>query len=245
MKILLLAGSGEARTLGTELIALGHDVTASLAGVTRQAIKYTVNTRTGGFGGDAGFGAYLTKHKPDLVIDATHPFAAKVSKRSHRICAEMDVPYLQLMRPEWEQQQGDKWFLINEPKDARAHISARATVFLATGRQTLEEFDNLADCHLICRQIDPPEGPFPFPNGQFLIGRPPFTIEDEIRLFRDLQVDVLVVKNAGGAASKSKLDAARALGLPVIMIKRPPCLDTEIVATVDDALAWVSNFADH
>jgi precorrin-6A/cobalt-precorrin-6A reductase len=113
-------------------------------------------------------------------------------------------------------------------------------VFLATGRQTLEAFAGLADCRLICRQIDPPDGPFPFPNGAYLLGRPPFSIADEVGQFTRLGVDWLVVKDAGGAASRTKLDAARDLGLPVLMIRRPPQPEAERVETVAAALDWLA-----
>jgi precorrin-6A/cobalt-precorrin-6A reductase len=114
-----------------------------------------------------------------------------------------------------------------------------ATVFLATGRQTLQGFSNMAGRRLICRQIDVSEGPFPFENGEFLIGRPPFPVDAEIALFARLGVDWLVVKNAGGALSISKLVAARLTGLPVLMIRRPDNPDCARVETVGAALAWL------
>ena len=112
-------------------------------------------------------------------------------------------------------------------------------MFLATGRQTLDQFANLEGRHLICRQIDPPDSPFPFPSGEYRIGRPPFSVADEVALFRELGVDWLVVKNAGGIASRSKLDAARQLELPVAMIRRPAQPDVPKLETVDEAIAWV------
>jgi precorrin-6A/cobalt-precorrin-6A reductase len=245
MKILLLAGSGEGRRLAKRLHDAGHDVLASLAGATQEAVRYDCDVRTGGFGGDQGFQDFLTSFAPDAVIDATHPFAHQISKRTHRICEKAPIPYLQVLRSEWVPGPSDQWVMINAPVDAHRHIPKGSTVFLATGRQTLKEFGNLSDSHLICRQIDPPDGPFPFPNGEFLIGRPPFSISDETRLFKQLEIDVLVVKNAGGDASRSKLDAARALNIPVVMINRPPRLDAEIVATVEGAMDWVARFADN
>lgn len=245
MKILLLAGSGESRILAEKLSNEGHEVLASLAGVTREVRRYATPTRTGGFGGDAGFRYYLKTEQPDLVIDATHPFAARISKRSVAICSKVGIPYVQLLRPEWHPKEGANWTMIGSPKEARDHVKPGSTVFLATGRQTLMDFGNLSDCHLICRQIDPPDEPFPFPNGEFLVGRPPFSIDDEISLFKRLGVDVLVVKNAGGAASRSKLDAARALGILILMIKRPAPTSAETLSNIDDVMAWVAAFADH
>ena len=119
------------------------------------------------------------------------------------------------------------------------HIEAGSTVFLATGKPTSVGFANLAACRLICRQIDHADEAFPFPNGEYLIGRPPFSIADEIALFRRLAIDWVVIKNAGGEASRSKLIAARELGLRVAMIKRPEMPDAPRVHTVDAALDWV------
>ncbi|MFO8126246.1 precorrin-6A/cobalt-precorrin-6A reductase, partial [Yoonia sp.] len=102
-----------------------------------------------------------------------------------------------------------------------------------------ERFSNLQGREVICRQIDPPEKPFPFAGGRYLVGRPPFSVEDEVALFQDLGIDVLVVKNAGGAPSRTKLTAARQLGIPVLMIARPAQGNWPVVATVEDALSWV------
>ena len=155
------------------------------------------------------------------MLDATHPFAHRISARTANVCDESSIPYCQLLRPEWVAQKGDKWTHITCEEDAARHIETGATVFLATGRQTLDRFASLAHARLICRQIDPPDRPFPFPNGQFLVGRPPFPVEDEVNLFERLGVDWLVVKNAGGEASRTKLTVARQLGIRVAMIARP------------------------
>jgi precorrin-6A/cobalt-precorrin-6A reductase len=136
-------------------------------------------------------------------------------------------------------QDGDQWTEIESEEDATAHITKGQTVFLGTGRQTLERFANLQGCRVICRQIDPPSGPFPFEGGAFLVGRPPFPVADEVALFQKLNVDWLVVKNAGGARSASKLIAARQLGIPVLMIRRPVMPAGKKLSTVAEAIAWV------
>ncbi|MBU0861716.1 MAG: precorrin-6A/cobalt-precorrin-6A reductase, partial [Alphaproteobacteria bacterium] len=124
-------------------------------------------------------------------------------------------------------------------EDAAALIPQGKTVFLGTGRQTLDRFANLAGRRVICRQIDPLTGPFPFEGGKFLIGRPPFSVEHEMELFAALGIDWIVVKNAGGDASRTKLTAARALGIPVLMIRRPPPpKGAQITDSVDVAVAW-------
>ena len=237
--LLLLAGTSEARVLAKLAADQGVPAMASLAGATRDPGVLALPTRCGGFGGDAGFEAYLADHKITAVLDATHPFAVQVSERTARICREIGLRHLQLLRPPWEPGPGDNWIKLAREEDAAAHVGSADTVFLATGRQTLQRFGNLSGRRLICRQIDPPSGPFPFPNGEFLIGRPPFSVEQEVALFRRLDVNWLVVKNAGGEASRSKLDAARELGISVAMIERPKPPACAQVKTVGQAIAWV------
>lgn len=245
MKILVLAGTGEARALIQGLVEAGHSVVASLSGATRMPKQLGCETRVGGFGGDAGFVAWLAAHPVDLIIDATHPFAHRISNRTFKICAEKGLPYLQILRQEWTANSGSNWFFIDKPEDAADHISADDVVFLATGRQTLQSFARVKAKWLYCRQIDPPDGEFPFEKGEFIIGRPPFSQEDEVALFKKLGVSCLVVKNAGGQASRTKLDAARALGIRVLMINRPVQPAGLKVETVSKALDWVAKYADH
>lgn len=240
MTLLLLAGSGEAQQIAQALADQELQTIASLAGVTRTPKEMAVPVRVGGFGGDEGFRDYLTKENITAVLDATHPFAARISNRSARICAEQDIPYCQVLRPGWVPKTGDHWVMIDAEEQAADYIAPGSKIFLATGRQTLGKFNNLLNCKLICRQIDPPDRPFPFPNGEFLVGRPPFSVAEERALFARLQIDWLVVKNAGGKASATKLTAARELGIKVAMINRPLAPDTPKVETVQAALAWVA-----
>ena len=239
MTLLLLAGTGEAIAIAQALRASPLPVVASLAGATRVPRELAVPTRVGGFGGDKGFRAYLGEAGITAVLDATHPFAARVSLRSARICHEEDLPYCQLLRPQWQPQAGDRWVMIDCEEAAAVHIAPGSTVFLATGRQSLDRFTNLGACRLICRQIDPPDREFPFANGEFLVGRPPFSVEVEVGLFRELKIDWLIVKNAGGEAPRSKLVAARQLGVRVAMIKRPEQPEGQKVTSVQAALDWV------
>ena len=242
MTLLLLAGTSEGREIATALHGQGVDFIASLAGATRQPAPLPGQVRTGGFGGEAAFRAFLAEHRIEGIIDATHAFAARMSERSARVARETGIAYLQVLRPQWQPQAGDRWTFIDAEHEARTHINPPARVFLATGRQTLAHFDNLADCTLISRQIDPPTNAFPFPKGEFLVGRPPFSAADEKALFARLSIDWLITKNAGGDSSATKLTAARDLGLPVIMINRPAQPDAERVTTAAQAITWARRF---
>lgn len=219
--LLLLAGSGEARKIAAGLAQANIPAISSLAGVTRSPTTLALPTRFGGFGGRDGFIAYLAQAGITAILDATHPFACQISMRTAQIADELNIPYLQFLRPEWQPGAGDQWVMLDSEKEAAKHIPPGARVFLATGRQTLGQYSNLVGRTLTCRQIDPPDTAFPFPNGQFLVGRPPFSVQDELSLFKKLSIDWLVVKNAGGEPSRTKLDAARALNIPVGMIRRP------------------------
>ena len=239
MSVLLLAGTGEAREIAAGLHAAGVDAVASLAGATQRARALPLPTRTGGFGGRDGFERYLEKARITAVLDATHPFAARITARTAAVCAARGLPYLYHLRAPWRAEAEDDWREIDREEDAAALIPQGKTVFLGTGRQTLDRFANLQGRRVICRQIDPPTAPFPFEGGEFLIGRPPFSVAHERDLFAALGVDWIVVKNAGGDASRTKLTAAADLGIPVLMIRRP-ALPEGIVVTdsVTAAVDW-------
>ena len=241
MKLLLLAGTAEARQVAQALAGEARmTVIASLSGVTRSPEPLGVTTRTGGFGGREAFRDWLEREQIAAVLDATHPFAARISHRTAEVCLERSVPYLQLLRPAWSPGPGDRWTFLDAEEDSAHRIPQGAVVFLATGGQRLGRFAALAEGRkLICRRIDRPREPFPFPDGRWQIATPPFTITDEEALFRRLRVEWIVARNSGGHASRAKLDAARALGLPVAMIRRPPQPEAPRAENVAEALAWL------
>ncbi|GAA3875412.1 cobalt-precorrin-6A reductase [Celeribacter arenosi] len=237
--ILLLAGTKEARNLAGYLAQAGIDCIASLAGVTQSPYEYPLETRSGGFGGEEGFLSFLAAKKISAVIDATHPFATQITERTARLCAERAIPYLRYERPEWRSRHGDAWHEVASIEDLAAIIPVGARAFVATGKQTLDAYALLGDRTLFCRVIDPPSEPFPYPQGGYIVARPPFTEASERALFEEVKPDWLVVKNAGGASGRAKLDAARALGISVAMIARPAPLDgIERREQVLDALEW-------
>ena len=238
MTLLILGGTGEARQIADRLS--GVDAAISLAGGPRAPRARAVPTGSGGGGGAGGCTDVLRVAQVSAGVGATDPAADRITARTVRICGDLGLPYLQFLRSPWLAEAGDNWTEIAREEDAAKHIAKGATVFLGTGRQTLERFANLEGCDVICRQIDPPTHDFPFAGGRFLVGRPPFSVTDEVALFTKLAVDVLVVKNAGGAASRTKLTAARQLGIPVLMIARPPTGNWAVVNYVEAALAWVA-----
>lgn len=242
--ILLLAGTAEARNLAGYMKDAGIACTASLAGATRTPVDLGVPTRIGGFGGAEGFQAYLDAETITAVIDATHPFAENITARTAQICAERGLPYLRFERAQWISRTGDSWHRADTYADLSRLIPTGARVFVATGRQSLAQYAHMQDRHLMCRVIDAPDAAFPYPQGEWITGRPPFSEAAERATFERLKPDWLVVKNAGGASGKTKLAVARALGVHVAMMTRPLApAGIERREQVCDALEWAEQFA--
>lgn len=239
LRILLLAGTSEARALASQLSAQGHQVVASYAGVTEAPAVLPVPTRHGGFGGKSGQASFMAENGFDLVVDATHPFAARISARTAEICNEMTLPYLRLSRPCWDPDPAAPWHEVDAPSQLADVIPVGVRVFLATGVQSEAIARALPNRTLFCRKVD--EGPAPFPlSGGWETGRPPFEVAAEKALFQKLGITWLVAKNAGGPAG-GKLKAARDLGLNVVMIARPEGPDAPTVQNVEEAMAWIDS----
>lgn len=240
MRLLLLAGTREARLLAKKLAAMPRiDAIASLAGATRTPAELALPMRCGGFGGKEAFRDYLKAAGIEAVLDATHPFAERISGRTAEVCLGEGLPHAMVLRPEWRPGPGDDWTELDCAENAAGIIPDGAAVFLATGPHGVERFANLQGRKVICRRIEQPERPFPFLGGEYLVDRPPFSMEDELSLFRRLEIDWLIVKNSGGDASRPKLDAARVLGIKVALLRRPPVPDAVLLRSVDEAIGWV------
>tara|TARA_Y100000746_G_scaffold90103_1_gene76452 strand:+ start:141 stop:881 length:741 start_codon:yes stop_codon:yes gene_type:complete len=242
LRVFLLAGTQEARLLASRLIKKNYVVTASLNGNTRNPKNLGCVTRIGGFGGTQGFRLWLREFQPDIVIDATHPFASSISARTKMVCRDMNIPSILFLRDEWIPKKNDNWCFIDNYEEIKNNIASHSKIFLATGARSLEKFDNLEGCYIFCRKIDKTAKKFPLKYGEFIIGRPPFTIQDELNLFKKLKIDYLVVKNSGGKASESKLKAAGIMDIPVIMLNRPNYSNFNKVNSIDECMDWVSHF---
>ncbi len=239
MRVLLLGGTTEASELARRLADdLRYDVTLSLAGVTRNPVLPNVVCRIGGFGGVDGLCAWLRAARIAALIDATHPFATRISGNSARAAAIAGIPSLRIDRPEWTPQPGDRWTRVADAAQAAAWLGGtRQRVLLTVGSNSLAAFNAPAHDYVV-RCIDPP--PLLPPGAALLLARGPFTLDDERALLAERRITVLVSKNSGGAATAAKLLAARQLGMPVVMIDRP--LASTAGARVDTtaaALAWL------
>ncbi len=240
MRLLLLAGTAEGRQVANALAQERRvRMTVSLARSERPPTAFDVPVRIGGFGGDAGFAAFMEDQGVDAVLDATHPFAAAVSRRTAGYCERHGIPYIQFLRPTWLPGPRDRWSFLNSEREVVERVPEDINVFIATGRDTMHHYDGLTSQYVVCRVLSAPEDPFPLPQGRWLHSCPPFDVASEARLMRDLATDWLVVRNSGGSSSRAKVDAARELGIKVAMIRRPPQPVAPRLSTVAEALAWV------
>ncbi|MFF8595384.1 cobalt-precorrin-6A reductase [Streptomyces sp. NPDC015220] len=221
--VLVLGGTTEARELSTELAARpGVRVTTSLAGRVARPGALDGDVRVGGFGGAPGLADWLREHRVDAVVDATHPFAESITRNAARAAAATGVPVVVLRRPGWRPEPGDRWHPVAS-LEAAAELLPRLgrRVFLTTGRLGLAAFAHLSGLHFVVRSVEPPEPPMP-PDLSVVLARGPFTVPGETALLGAHRIDVLVTKDSGGAATAAKLTAARRLGLPVVVVRRPP-----------------------
>ncbi|MFP4121507.1 cobalt-precorrin-6A reductase [Coleofasciculus sp.] len=240
-RVLILGGTGDATALATRTTEIaGVEVITSLAGRTRQPTVASKNTRIGGFGGVAGLTDYLRDQKIDVLIDATHPFAAQISFHAAAAAAAVGIPHLMLIRPAWERTEGDRWIEVDSHEAAATVLPGIAQrIFLTIGRQELATFAHLQDLWFLMRMIDPPLPNVAVPPGKLLLKRGPFSLNNERSLLQQYEIGAIVSKNSGGDATYAKMIAARELGIPVIMIQRPPIPPGDIVADIDSALAWL------
>jgi precorrin-6A/cobalt-precorrin-6A reductase len=237
--LLILGGTAEAAALATALAGRLR-VTTSLAGRTEQPAPLPGTVRIGGFGGVEGMGAWLVENDVDLVVDATHPFAATISDHAVAACAQCRVPRLRLQRPAWVRDPGDRWIEVEDASAAArtlARLGGRA--FLTIGVQELDAFAGLDRIWKLVRLIAPPRTALDLGPHEIILGRGPFALAEERRLLQRYAISVLVTKASGGAATEAKLVAAREAALPVILIKRPPPPPGEVVESIKEALAWV------
>ncbi|WP_051407118.1 cobalt-precorrin-6A reductase [Nocardia sp. CNY236] len=200
----------------------GCEVISSLAGRIRTPTMPEGQVRVGGFGGADGLRAWLVDNEVDLVVDATHPFAEVITANAAIAARTAGVPLIHLRRPSWAPQPGDRWIRVSDLA-AAAHVVTEfgERIFLTVGRRGVEAFADLTRQWFLIRAIDPPEGKLPARH-EILLARGPFAVESESRLMAAHRIDTVVTKDSGGSATEAKLVAARAAGISVVVVQRPP-----------------------
>ena len=240
-RVLLLGGTTEAARMARALAEAGVEAVYSYAGRTEAPVAQPLPVRVGGFGGVAGLVAYLKVEGITHLVDATHPFAAQMSRNAVEACAATGTPLIALEREPWQAAEGDRWKHVPDLAGAVAALGETPRrVFLAIGRQTLDAFAGAPQHHYLLRLVDPPTEPLPLPQAEAVIARGPFTVEGDRALLTDHRIEVIVAKNAGGAGAEAKLVAARELGLPVILIDRPWVPERRVARTVGEVMAWLT-----
>ncbi len=241
--LLILGGTAEAAALArrcADAYGAALDLTTSLAGATEAPSRPPGRVRVGGFGGVEGLRRCLTGDAIDAVIDATHPFAQRMQANAAAACALAGVPRCRLLRPPWPRRADDRWIEVDGLDEAAAALAGLGRrVFLALGARDLAAFAALEDRWFLVRAVSPPAVAPPLADWCFIQARGPFRLEDERRLLIEHRIDAMVSRQSGGEGARAKIDAARALGLPVVMIRRPTPPAPPVVASVDAALEWL------
>jgi precorrin-6A/cobalt-precorrin-6A reductase len=236
--ILILGGTAEARELAAALDDAGTPVISSLAGRVSRPRLPSGEVRIGGFGGPDALATWLRERGVTAVVDATHPFAGRISDSASEAAVRSGTPLLRLERPGWHERPGDDWHRVRNIHEAAARVpELGARVFLTTGRQGLGAFADVAAWFLI-RCVDPPRERLPRDH-ELILDRGPYTLEGELALIDRHRIELVVTKDSGGPMTDAKLDAARARALPVIVVERPARPVGDAVHSVAEALSWV------
>ena len=238
MTVLILGGTAEARQLAAALVADGVEVISSLAGRVSTPSLPAGRVRVGGFGGPDGLADYLRREHASAVVDATHPFAVKITKNAVQAARLTGAPLVRLERPGWrEHPRSNAWTWVTDAAAARAAAESARRPFLTTGRQSLPDFLPWADRHVLLRLVDPPSASVP-QRWKVIVSRGPYSYDGERTILSEHAVDVILTKDSGGTHTVAKLDAAGDLGIPVVMIARPEPAPVPILRTVAEAEAW-------
>jgi precorrin-6A/cobalt-precorrin-6A reductase len=242
MRALILGGTGDANRLAEGCIREKVDAVYSYAGRTQIPLPHSLPTRIGGFGGVAGLADYIREQGITHVVDATHPFAAEMSRHAVEACAATGIPLLALERAPWVRASGDHWIEVGDIDAAVAALpEERARIFLAIGRQHLAPFAVKPQHAYTLRFVDEPDGALPLPDAEVIVSRGPFMLESDRELMRSRGIEFLVARNSGGAGARAKIDAARELGVRVVMIKRPALPARPRAESVEEVLAWLAH----
>ncbi len=241
-RLLILGGTGEAAKLAGQAAQLqGVEVITSLAGRTRQPVTPSGRVRIGGFGGDVGLVDYMREQRIDLLIDATHPFAAQISFNAATAAHVCGLPHLLLMRPAVGTYGGRPLDCSREHCCCRLYPAECRPAGVPHHWQTRPGgVCSSQDLWFLMRMVDPPTPDTPVPPGTLVLERGPFALEDERELLQTYAIEALVSKNSGGDATYAKIRAARELALPVVMVQRPPTPGGEQVTDVEEALGWLA-----
>jgi precorrin-6A/cobalt-precorrin-6A reductase len=244
MKILVLGGTSDARRLTTKLIATAVpvDIIYSVAGLVGKA-QLDCQVISGGFSKTGGLKHFLERENIKAVLDLTHPYAISISSQAQSACVQLNLAYWQFMRPQWQAQSGDNWHSFSDWPSLLTSIKSYKRALVTTGQLQQSQLDAIAStCDHVCYRTAAPSQAILATNVQWIKAKGPFALDDELAQLKQLQSDVLICKNAGGNATYAKLEAARILGIDVLMLERPASermIDSAPLQDLDILLAEV------
>ena len=258
-KLLILGGTSEAyqlaENLDKQLPQENLNFISSLAGSTKKPNIPAGKFRTGGFGGLTGLKNYLVQEKISLLVDATHPFAENISKNALLASSDLGLPFLVLNRPPWVKHSKDQWIEVSSLKNAVKYLKnvekktgslfSTGSIFLTTGNKELWLFQKFLNYRFLVRTVEDPELASEWPEATFLQDRGPYTLENEVTLLEKHDISMLVAKNSGGSSTYAKIEAARHLKIPVLMVRRPEMITGKSCQTVNEAVEWVNLHCSH
>jgi precorrin-6A/cobalt-precorrin-6A reductase len=238
-RVLILGGTSEGRQLAERLAPdSSFSALLSFAGRTQNLQRPNVEHRVGGFGGSEGLAAFLRDGRYDALVDATHPFAARMKQHATRAAELTGIPLLRLESPPWAKVAGDNWIEVADMAAAALALGERPRrVFLGIGRLELAAFQAAPQHDYVIRAVD--DFRCQLPRARVLAARGPFELAPELALLEREHIEVVVSKNAGIAGTYAKVQAARVLGLPVVMVARPPKPAAATLESCEQALAWL------
>jgi precorrin-6A/cobalt-precorrin-6A reductase len=244
MRALILGGTSDANRLADAIARLALDAIYSYAGRTEAPSTQSLPTRSGGFGGESGLADYIRQQNITHVVDATHPFAAEISRNAVAACAATGTALIALERAPWTKMPDDTWIEVADEAAAAAALpDQRTCVFLAIGRQHLAPFASKPQHAYTLRFVDAPDAALPLPDARVIVSRGPFTLAADLELMRSRGIEWIVARNSGGSGARAKIDAARELSLPVIMIARPDLPARPRTERIEDVLAFLGHDA--
>jgi precorrin-6A/cobalt-precorrin-6A reductase len=242
MRALILGGTSDANRLAEAAAHLRLDAIYSYAGRTESPVVQPLPTRIGGFGGTNGLADYIRTERITHVVDATHPFAAEISRNAVQACAATGTALIALERAPWVKTPEDNWIEVDNVASAAGALpEQRARVFLAIGRQHLAPFAARPQHAYTLRFADAPARALPMPDASVIVSRGPFTLAGDLDLMRSRDIEWIVARNAGGTGALAKIEAARQLRLPVVMIARPAPPERQSTESIDSVLAFLGH----
>jgi len=241
MKLLLLGGTADGRCLAEVLHQHNINITYSIAGLVRMP-QVACHVVSGGFSALGGLEHFIVEEKINAIVDATHPYAQNISIKAASAAKACHIPYWRFHRQEWQAQAEDDWLFVNHWQAALPVLAKKRSILLTAGQFEQELIDHLGNHsqqQQLLRTAVAPKAVLP-PTMKWLKAIGPFVYKDELALMQAHKIDALVSKNSGGDSTVAKLQAARTLAVPVIMLQRPSLPNADkLFYTRDECINFV------